>query len=1026
MHRSIFALLLFTAVSAGQETRAPTADEVRALKAGFESERKSLVERGYDKRFLPSLLSKAEEIAKKADAALAGGRLMQASEGFRQARWQLPYHAPQVPAEHVARVLGNLRLRHDAEVNSVVFSPDGKLLASASRDRTVKLWDLGNGHELRSYLGHSDDVRSVAFSPNGKLVASGGFDGEIKLWDPTTAKDIRSITGKGGFIVSLVFSPDGRYVISGQAPKTGKDNYLLCVNEVESGKLHRSIEDFRLPPESLAFNHDGTVLAVGSGDGQVRLWEYPALVNDVNRPAYWTQQDTAGATYQVAISPDNKTLARCGPDGVKLYNLPRPEVKLQVAGPRRILPPPSPLVSLRSVAFSKDSKTLFTGGSDGLIRLYDQDTGIPAGTFKGHNGKVRSLAFHPGGSQLASASEDYTIRLWDFDIVVQAREFAGHDGPVWKAVLSSDGQRIASASADHTVRIWEVAGGKVLHTLTGHRAPVSTVQFSPNGQVVASAGGDKVVKLWDASSGKLLRDLEGHQGTVTGLDFFSDGKRIASIGVDRRMRVWDAASGKELLAIDNGAVPAALSVRSDGQQIAVGNVDQTIRLYEADSGKTQANWTAHAAAVSGLAYSPDGKSLASCGVDQLVRIWPVASPGSAPVTLAGHNGPLSAVAFRKDNQHVASCGSDLIVKLWRIDNNTGKEAQNYRGHRDWVTSVNFSKDGFYLISSGVDRSIKMWEITSRDIPLLSEHTGAVQAVAVSPDGKIVASGATDRTIKLWDRTTGVEIVTLAGHTGAVSALVFSNDGKLLLSGSEDRSLKLWDVTAVREVPREQAQQQNWSGLLSSPPLMSLTPDGKKLFVWEGGNERFIKINAYEFPSGNQLFTFNDNGRHVQAVSISADGKTAATAAKDGSIRLFDLDKNGQMMPGGDWFPFEKDVATGDIALTPDGSQLVVTSEKGQMKILKLAGRQTLQDVKAHAGHINACLVSPDGKRVATAGADNQLKLWDVASGKELRRWSMQESPGLRRGLVVNVAFSPDSKQLVTGNANTTLFVLDLP
>src|SRR4051812_27679580 len=166
MRGSILALLVVISASIAQEAKPPSADEVKALKAGFESERKTLVERGYDKRFLANVLTKADEISKKAEAALASGRLLQASEGFRQARWQLPYHSPQVPAEHVARVLGNLRLRHDAGVNAVVFSPDGRLLASASRDRTVRLWDLGNGQEIRSYPGHSDDVRAVAFSPS--------------------------------------------------------------------------------------------------------------------------------------------------------------------------------------------------------------------------------------------------------------------------------------------------------------------------------------------------------------------------------------------------------------------------------------------------------------------------------------------------------------------------------------------------------------------------------------------------------------------------------------------------------------------------------------------------------------------------------------------------------------------------------------------------------------------------------------------------------------------------------------------
>jgi WD40 repeat protein len=1031
------ALLLFLGVAiiarpvVAQDTKLPTAAEVKALQSKFQQERETAIKKGVARRFQPALLERADALAVKSEASLTAGRLLQATEAIRQARWQLPYQAPGTPTEHLARIIGNQRLRHGASILALAYSADGHRLATASADLTVKLWDLDNGHELLTYTGHDELVRCVAFSPDGTRVASAGYGPFVQVWNPADGKNI--LTCKPPAIAkdatAVTFSRDGKCLFAsyGTQPGEAKAGLVVCFDSA-TGDVKRTDDDFRAKVSSLSVTADGAILAAGVEDGQVRLWHYPAMIENPKLPPYWTKQHDTGAIYAASFSPDGKTLVCSGLDSVKLYATPQPGATFTLDNPRVTLPATS---FTKALAFSRDGKSLFTGSQDGLIRFWDPESGQMVGSFKGHTGDVRALAFNPGGNQLASASTDFTVRLWDFDIVLQARDLAHHDGPIWSAVFSPDGGRVLSASADQTAKVWEIGTGKALLTLAGHNAPVTAALYSPDGKFIATVSSDKVLRLWDPVSGVPLRSGEGHTGTITSLDISTDSKQIVTGAADRRIKVWNADSAKEILSIeDNPSLVASVAFSPDGKQIAVGNVDQTICLYDAGSGKLQHKWIAHGISVNCVAFSPNGLLLASGGNDALVKVWPLATPGDGVILFAGHGGPISSVAFRKDNLHLASASADQLVKLWKIEGAIGKEVQTFRGHKDWVASVAFNKDGFYLVSGSVDRSAKLWEITSRETPLLAEHTSAVETVAVSPDGKQIASAGLDRTIKIWDAATGAELGTMHGHHAEVTGVVFVPGKTMLVSSGSDRTIRLWDTALLKEIPKTADQELSFKGFARDSPYLATTPDGKRLFAWFPIFQENITtlVECFELQTGKRLYNFNETNRKVKSLSISANGKLAATGAMDGSVRLWKLgDERAEMAPGGDWMLFPPAPAGGiaDIALSADGTILVVTSDKGEAKIADVAKREVLHTITAHKGvPVRGCLIGPDAKRFVTFGNDNVVKCWDMRDGKELRQWVM--GPPTGGALVKNVAFTPDGKQLVTANADTTLFVLDLP
>ncbi len=1012
--------------AAAQDAHSPTSEEARAFREKYRAERDGVLKGGADKRFLPQVFAKADALARQGDMALAAGRFAQATEAFRQARWQLPYEGAQLP-DHVARIFGYLRLRHAGAVEAVAFSPDGKRLATAGDDWCVKIWDLDNGHELLRFDRHTDSVNALAFHPDGKLIASGGEDGQVILWDPGTGKEVRTLrSGEQKKIHALAFSRDGKTLASAW------DDKALRLYDVGSGELKRAVEDFRQKVESVAFSPDGKLLAAGSADGPVRVWSYPQVIEDVNKPDFWQQQDPDGSTgNSIAFSPDSKTLARSGPEGVKLYSTPRPGAASLTSTPYRvIMPGPSESATLPNrffcALFSKDGKTLFTGSTDGVIRLWDMATGLNVGSLRGHTGMIMALAFNAEGTQLASACTDHTVRLWDFEVTQQARDFKGHEGPVWAAALSPDGLRAVSGGADHTLRIWDTASGKNLRTLRGHQAAVTVAAFSPDGKEILSGGGDKVLKLWSADSGELLRTLAGHHATITAAAFSPDGKKIVSAGADRCVKIWDAGLGKELLNVgDQRAVAMAVTFSPDGKQVAAGTVDQTICLWDATTGKAGPSWTAHLEAVTGLAFSADGKLLASSGADQLVRVWKLADiPRGTPITLSGHSGPVSSVALHPSGRYLASAGGDHVVKLWKLDRDGGKEIQNFRGHTDWVTSVAFSRDGFNLISSSVDGTVKLWDVTARELPLLSEHTGAVETCAISPDGKLIASGDTESTIKVWDLASGVERYTLTGHKTRVLALAFTPDSKTLVSASPD-SIRFWDTQSGQERPRLASQEQYLSRFVKYPFALAVTPDGKSLLIWLGAEKGAPTISVNDLASGKPTLSFEDPGREVVSLTFSADGKKTAIGAKNGTVRMYDLEKRGEMLPGGDWFVYDRKAGVADLVFTPDARLLYVGNDAGDVKVCRVADRQVLRTFKAHDRRVGVLIMSADGKRLASAGHDNVIKLWDTATGKELRRWDLHQRVR-SDGFVSQMAFTPDGRYLLTANADTTLYLLELP
>jgi WD40 repeat protein len=605
-----------------------------------------------------------------------------------------------------------VQLGHSGQVLTVAFSSDGSLLASGSDDKTIKLWNVASGRELRTLAGHSNAVESVAFSPDGKLLASGSDDKTIKLWDVASGRELRTLAGHGDFVKSIAFSPDGKRLASGSGDKTIK------LWDVDTGRELQTFNGHTAAVFSVAFSPDGAMLASGGDDKTIKLWDV------ANGRELRTLDGHSNAVMSVAFSPDGKSLASGSGDlSIKLWDV--------TSGRElRTLPDNSFVYSVR---FSPDGKFLASGDRDGALKLWDVAGGSGPRIMSGESSSVYAVAFSPDGKMIVSGTSEWIIQLWDAATTQELRIFRGHSQVVTTVAFSHERGTLAAGNWGKDINLWDAKG---LRELRGHRWRVSDAAFSPDGKLLASASWDRTVRLWDAAGGRELRSLIG-QYPVESVAFSPDGKRLVSGSSFDTITLWDVATGRKLWTLA-GVKANSVAFSPDGILLASGSGDLEgtgrIELRDAASGRELRVLSEHSRAIKSVAFSPDGKLLAS---------------GSGWLDSSGE------------------------VKLWDVA--SGRELRTLDGHDD-VLSVAFSPDGKVLASGGFGGDTKLWDVaTGLELHGLGEHSVGVNSVAFSPDGEVLASGGEDGTVREWNVADGRERAAFIAFTDG-SSLAITPEG----------------------------------------------------------------------------------------------------------------------------------------------------------------------------------------------------------------------------------------------------------
>ncbi|NEO99796.1 MAG: TIR domain-containing protein [Symploca sp. SIO2E9] len=566
---------------------------------------------------------------------------------------------------------------HHSAVISVVFSPDGKTIATASADKTAKLWSF-EGKLLQTLTGHTDWVYSVSFSPDGKTIATASADNTVKLWS-FEGKLLQTLTGHTDWVRSASFSSDGKTIVSASL-----DNTVILWSL--DGKLLQTLRGHNEPIRDVGFSPDGKTIASASGDKTVKLWSHDGKLIQTLRGHNEPIRD-------VSFSPDGSKIATTSLDKtVKIWS--REGKLLQSFTDNKD--------EVYSVSFSADGKTIVTANGDNTAKLWNLN-GTQLQIFAGHQGDVYSVSFSPDGKTIATASEDKTAKLWNIKIDNKLLKIlTEHEDWIRSVSFSPDGKMIASASDDKTVKLW-TKDGKLLQTLTGHSKRVFNVSFSPDSQIIATASEDKNVKLW-SNDGKLLQTIAGHTDWVRNVSFSPDGKLIATASRDKSVKLWskDGILLKTITRHRSGV--NSVSFSPDSQMIAIASNDQNLTLWNLD-GKLLKTLMGHSDYIVDVSFSPDGKTIATASNDNTAKLW--SKDGRELKSFTGHNGDVNSVSFSSDGQTIATTSADKTIKLWNLD---GKLLKTLADHDKPVFDVNFSPDNQTIAIASQDQSVILWNL----------------------------------------------------------------------------------------------------------------------------------------------------------------------------------------------------------------------------------------------------------------------------------------------------------------------------
>jgi WD40 repeat protein/serine/threonine protein kinase len=630
-------------------------------------------------------------------------------------------------------------------------------------------------------------------------------------------------------------------------------------------------------------------------------------------------------------------------------------------------------------------------------------------------------------------------RGWEWSLLKrvshsESQDISGFTNQVFGVAFSPDpkAQRIATASVRDGVMVWDAGTRQLVSKPTGLDGSVVSVAFSLNGKRLA-AGVFKFERpgaIWigSAETGRVERMIPAHVGLISCVAFSHDGKYLASAAEDGTVIIWDTNTGAmiETLGKDQTRGFTSVAFSPDGRYLAAAtgtrkeqaleNPPGEVRIWETSTWGKAHVLAKHTRSVNSIAYSPDGRWLASAGSDRTVKIWDTQT-GVEVATLLGHTHFVVGVAFSPDGKRLVSASEDSTLRVW--DTETQETVRILQGHSGKVNGVAYSPDGKRIASSSDDRTVKVWAAEQPPVARVLGGAGRkwFTDVAYSPDGKYLAGANGDRTVTIWDRANYEVQMVLRKHDDPIWGVAFGPNDLIasacgdVFRAEQSSELRIWnwkDDQLVRSLPMR--VNVVWS--------VAFSPDGRLMATgggdFQGGDSQKVpvELTLWDTRTWTVHHPLPGHSQGVACVTFSRDGEFLASAAnEEGLVKVWEV-RTGRCILTLN----ELKLVTG-VAFSPDGQSLV-TADSQSATIWSLATRQPLQVLRGHLGQVKKAAYHPGGERLATAGEDGSVRIWDVNTGQEVLTLRGHKEP------VEDVTFSPNGQELASASRDGTVRIWD--
>ncbi len=778
-------------------------------------------------------------------------------------------------------------------------------------------------------------------------------------------------------IYSVAVTPDGQFAACGRANQ-------IFIYHVPTGQLITRLTDPALQAQSadprpgiahrdvvqsLAFNREGDLLASG-GFRVVKLWRYP---RDVQRFSLTAATDAVTA---VAVSPDGKLIA--------------------------------------------------TGAADNTIKLFSASEGKDGLTLEGHAGPVTSLRFAQNAAQLYSSSADQTIRVWnvadgslagriDTPTAIDSISLVSQPPPAEaQAAEAAEApaelpQLIASAGGDNLIRLWRTPNG-LPQQLADVPEKTNVLAVSTDRKFLALANAAGEIHVSNFASGELVKTWKAHEAAITGIAFKAAPEpaqpadanaeqpeeptvpTLATSSADQTVRLWNYETGEDL-GVLRGSLNEihCVAFQPDGKRLIAGAADGGVTVWNLEADAPRSLEGDNGAPATVTVVSPDGERLATSGLSNdrpVIYVRDIAT-GRLTHTLMGHEAPIAALAFSADNTKIVSGSADKTARVWDLSDEKFPELQRFSGHADSVNAVSFNADGQQVLSGSADNSVKLWAVAdAAEVMDFAGHTGPIVAVAMATGNQPVSASA-DKTVRVWNPANGQQ-VRATTEAAAVTAMSITRDGTRVAVAIADNSIKLYQIAngqVLQTLAGHKGAINSLAFSADNTRLVSGSADNQAI-VWNVADGRLLEILPVETG--------------LSAATYGPTTDSILLAAVDKSIELHSL-RFGLALTG-----MTEQVTA--IAYNPNGQTAYTSCLDGTVRGYTLANGQQAFSA-THGAPVHDLSLSPDGQKLASAGENQHVKLWNPANGGPLN------PPQLTGfvGPVHSVSFSADSSRVIAGS-----------